>query len=217
MRQTKALGAILAITTALLAVTGHGAVAQERVAAKRIQANVSPTKLVVRQQSTVSGKIVPATMTPTVVLQRKVGSKWEDRASAKVDKATGAYSIGIQPSGTGIYSMRVRSAGGTVISNTISVQVFAGLRVISGDGDLRPSARIPFAGRYSVVASLPSKTCDYRIELVGIPGDINTSFPLGMSGITMKQDMNFPAMTYAFSADTSPNTGCPWSVSFYKY
>lgn len=219
MKRTKVPAALALVASCLIGASAPGAVAQPRSTppAPTISATVSPTKPVTLESSTVSGKVTPANATPTVFLQRKIGSTWYDRGSAPVDRTTGAYRIAMRPSQTGTYSLRVRSAGGGVLSRTISIQVWAGKRVFSGTGNFT-SSRIAFTGgRYNVVAAYSAASCQYEGRLNGIPGDIRTNFTIGhiRGGTTSKIDESIPQGNYTFVMKTGPT--CPWSATFYRY
>ena len=108
---------------------------------------------------TVSGSVIPATLTPSVVLQRKVDGKWLDRNTMTVNPATGAFSRQVTPSEPGTYTLRVRSAGGSVVSSEFQLvstrrptklylqefpaQVMSG-EVLHFQGTVREKDAVPF-------------------------------------------------------------------------
>lgn len=217
MHRSRHLVAVLALL-ALIGAGGTPASALRRgTTTATISATASPTLLVVNSSSSVAGKVTPATATPTVYLQRKVDGVWLDRGSARVDRTTGAYRIAMRPSQTGAYSLRVRSAGGGVVSRTISVRVWASMRTLSGPGTL-DTARIPFAGgTYRVVAAYTG-ACRYLAVLTGIPGDLATSrtLPSGSGPRTYKMDVAIARRDYTLEVEADSTTRCPWSITFYR-
>lgn len=90
-----------------------------------IAARLSATKITVGATAYAQGKMAPPTATGRVVLQRKVNGRWSDRDSALVDRSSGGFSIKLRPSSAGVYTMRVRSNGGSVVSNTFYLKVSA--------------------------------------------------------------------------------------------
>lgn len=219
MKRTKVLGALLAAMAALVSVGSPGVSARPRSAppAPTISAAASPTLLVVNQSSTVSGKVTPATTTRTVILQRKIGGVWSDRSSASVNTSTGAYKIPMKPTGVGMYTLRVRSAGGTVVSRTIYIRVWRSKQVFSKTGSYS-SPRTLFSGMYNTVSSSPKSGCRYMATLVGIPGDLASNFiiPGGSGGVpATKYDMNIPRANYTVKVETTAS--CPWTIIFWRY
>lgn len=103
--------------------------------APTISAAISTSSISIGSPVTVSGKVSPARATSQVVLQRLVGGRWLDRGAVGVNSSTGAYSILTHPSDYANYTMRVRSAGGTVVSKSVAVSTFykAFTMVDSGD------------------------------------------------------------------------------------
>lgn len=113
----------LVAVVAAVAVVFVGAPAN--AAAGTITAAVSKGTVDPGQTLYVVGKVTPPTLTPIVFVQRLVGGKWLDRASGSVNKTTGAYKIAIKPSSGGLYSLRVRSNGRTIVSKTTYLRVYS--------------------------------------------------------------------------------------------
>jgi len=88
-----------------------------------ISAGLSATTARVGTTVFVQGTVDPASLTPRVHVQRYVDGAWSDRASGEVTPSTGAYKIAIKPSQAGTYKLRVRSNGGSIVSNTVQLQV----------------------------------------------------------------------------------------------
>lgn len=88
-----------------------------------ISARSSARTITLGATVTLSGKVTPASATPRVVVQRVIDHRWVDRDSAAVNTSTGAYSVSIKPSQTGTYKLRVRSAGGSVLSSIVYVTI----------------------------------------------------------------------------------------------
>lgn len=83
-----------------------------------ISARLTATRVKVRTPVAVVGTLTPKTATPRLFLQRYLNGRWTDRGSVAVDRTTGNYRLPFAPSGTGSYSLRMRSAGGSVVSKT---------------------------------------------------------------------------------------------------
>jgi len=112
-------GAILA--TVLLVVPGGADAASVTIGAK-----LSKTSIDLGASVSVSGAVTPSGATRRVVVQRSLGGgRWSDRAAGPVS-SSGGYSISIRPSATGLYALRVRSNGGTVVSKTLFLKVKLG-------------------------------------------------------------------------------------------
>lgn len=88
-----------------------------------ISARSSARTITIGASVTLSGKVTPASATPRVVVQRVIDHRWVDRDSVAVNASTGAYSVVIKPSQTGTYKLRVRSAGGSVVSPIVYVTI----------------------------------------------------------------------------------------------
>lgn len=89
-----------------------------------IHARAWPYDPTVGQRVRVDGYVVEPNATPRVVVQRQVPGGWSDRQAGTVD-AKGRFSIVIQPSQDGTYTLRVRSAGGSRWSAPFQVFVRA--------------------------------------------------------------------------------------------
>ena len=81
--------------------------------------------------SRVQGTVSPAGLTSAVVLQKQVGDGWVDIATVKPDEGTGAYEALIFPHDAGALVLRARSAGGSVVSPELTLQVAHHPTVIS--------------------------------------------------------------------------------------
>ena len=90
-------------------------------ASATISATISPRSIALGQTTYVEGTVSPAGATTRVVVQRGVGGRWSDRQGGTV--TNGRFRIGIKPSQGGVYALRVRSNGGSVVSNTVYVKV----------------------------------------------------------------------------------------------
>jgi len=110
-----------ALTAAVVLAVGWVVPVPADAAATTISASISPSVIELGQTTHVSGTVNPAGATSTVVVQRGVGGRWTDRQGGPV--SGGKFRIGIKPSQGGVYALRVRSSGGTVISNTVYVKV----------------------------------------------------------------------------------------------
>ena len=123
-------GRAIAITAAVLSLLAlvaspAGAVPgpAEADASVAIGAHVSVSTLRLGLSTTVVGHITPPTALGSVILQRQVGGVWLDRAKSGPVAADGAFSVTITPSELGTYLMRVRSPGGSVVSNEMTLTV----------------------------------------------------------------------------------------------
>lgn len=91
-----------------------------------IDARLAKTAIDLGQSVIVSGTVTPSRATPRVVVQRSLGGgRWSDRAVGTV-ASNGTFSISIRPSAAGLYALRVRSGGGTVLSKTLFLKVKLG-------------------------------------------------------------------------------------------
>ena len=88
-----------------------------------LRAYASPNAVGAGQQTTVYGNVIEPGATPRVVVQRKVGNGWSDRQSGAVNPKTGRFEVAIVPSEGGLYTLRVRTAGGSRWSEPFSVSV----------------------------------------------------------------------------------------------
>ena len=123
----------------------------------------------------------------------------------------------MKPTGVGMYTLRVRSAGGTVVSRTIYIRVWRSKQVFSKTGSYS-SPRTLFSGMYNTVSSSPKSGCRYMATLVGIPGDLASNFiiPGGSGGVpATKYDMNIPRANYTVKVETTAS--CPWTIIFWRY
>lgn len=94
-------------------------------AAKGIASRMTANAITLGQVTYVTGSVSPARATPKVVVQRRVDGRWSDRQSGGV-RSDGTFKIGIRPSQPGIYALRVRSNGGSVLSNVVYLRVRSG-------------------------------------------------------------------------------------------
>jgi len=83
---------------------------------------MTPATIVLGQSTAVVGSVSPVGLTGRVVVQRGVHGRWSDRAASMV-AADGSFRISIRPSQAGIYALRVRSNGGSVVSPVVYVRV----------------------------------------------------------------------------------------------
>ncbi|MFN8017169.1 MAG: polysaccharide deacetylase family protein [Acidimicrobiales bacterium] len=114
-------GAALLVAAALLVVLSPPASADP--APITIGAHAAVPTLRLGLSTSAVGTVSPAGALGKVILQRQVGSAWLDRASGTADPTTGAFKIIITPSELGHYVMRIRSTGGSVLSNTFALDV----------------------------------------------------------------------------------------------
>lgn len=140
----------LGVVAVLAAVAVVFVGAPANAAAGTITAAVSKGTVDPGQTLYVVGKVTPPTLTPVVVVQRLVAGKWLDRASGSVNKTTGAYKIAIKPSSGGLYSLRVRSNGRTIVSKTTYLRVYTSSYLT----DLEP---VKLDGAYETEADLNGK------------------------------------------------------------
>ena len=112
-------GALL-VAASLLALTSPASAEPTPVT---IGAHAAVPTLRLGLSTSVVGHVAPVGALGTVIVQRQVGADWLDRANGTVDPATGAFKVVITPSQIGHYVMRVRSPGGSVVSNTFSLDV----------------------------------------------------------------------------------------------
>ncbi len=100
--------------------------AEARAAGAAIDARLAKTSIDLGQSVVVSGTVTPAGATPRVYVQRSLGGgRWSDRAAGRV-AANGTFSVSIKPSASGLYALRVRSGGGSVVSKTLFLKVKLG-------------------------------------------------------------------------------------------
>ena len=97
----------------------HGSVVSDEVtfvvspAITRIWAAVLQQEIAAGERAWIVGVVTEPTATPRVVVQRKIGTTWSDRQAGTVDPETGRFAIKIAPSQTGLYTLRVRTNGGS--------------------------------------------------------------------------------------------------------
>lgn len=104
----------------LVVVATLGATAAPAEAATTISARVAKTNITFGSSVVVSGTITDRTATRTY-LQRKGGRGWVDIAAMGV--RGGSFSTTIKPTGVGVYSFRVRSRSGSIVSSTFYLKV----------------------------------------------------------------------------------------------
>ena len=97
--------------------------AQEVTTATTITAKVSVASIRVGWPAYVTGRVDPPGTVSQVIVQRRVGGSWLDRASSGPLPADGTFKIQITPSEVGTYTMRVRSSGGSIVSPTFTLTV----------------------------------------------------------------------------------------------
>lgn len=120
-----------AVAVAVVVVVGAlGLSAVPAAAATTISARVAKTSIGLGSSVDVTGSISDRSATRTY-LQRKVPGRWVDIAAMNV--RGGAFRTTIKPTGVGVYSFRVRSRAGTVVSKTFYLKVIVTL----GDGSYR--------------------------------------------------------------------------------
>ena len=71
------------------------------------------------------GVVTPANATPKVILQRYVDGAWQDKNIANVASSNGTFNLWMFPHDRGTYRLRVRSAGGGVVSNEVLLSIKA--------------------------------------------------------------------------------------------
>lgn len=112
------------ILAALVAIVGASvatpAAAQPRASAT-ISAHMAATTVRAGQIASVIGKVAPRA-TSRVVVQRGVHGVWTDRQGGPV-AADGSFRVDLRPSQTGVYALRVRSSGGSLVSPTVYLKV----------------------------------------------------------------------------------------------
>ena len=107
---------------AAVAVAGHApATGATSRATATISVHMTTNAITLGQVTYVAGSVTPPKATARVVVQRRT-SRWGDRQAGAV-KADGTFKIGIKPSEAGIYALRVRSNGGSVVSNVVYLRV----------------------------------------------------------------------------------------------
>lgn len=88
-----------------------------------LRAKASPNTITVGDGTTVYGTVIEPQATPRVVVQRRLfDGRWVDRQGGPVT-ADGRFAIRIAPSQVGVYTLRVRSAGGSRWSEPFTVAV----------------------------------------------------------------------------------------------
>lgn len=120
MASTKRVWPMAALAMAVL-VAGLTVLAAPAEAAATISARLSRTTVAVGTAVDVTGSTTDRTAN-RVVLQRKGARGWADIQGATV-KADRSFKATIRPSGAGIYTLRVRSASGSMVSATLSLNV----------------------------------------------------------------------------------------------
>lgn len=122
-RRSRAMALVSASVLAIAVVLAVPASAAPREVAPSIAAKLSTSAIRVGWPAYVSGRVDPPGITSQVIVQRLVGSKWSDRASSGPLAADGTFKVQITPSEVGTYTLRVRSAGGNLISPTLKLTV----------------------------------------------------------------------------------------------
>lgn len=89
----------------------------------RLSLVATPGSVHVGDAVLISGNVVEPDAVRSVVVERKVGTRWSARATATVDQRTGEFSVTIHPGEAATYLLRVRTPGGTRWSPTIKVIV----------------------------------------------------------------------------------------------
>lgn len=118
-------GVVAAVALAVVA-GGFGVAPASAAGSVTIEAGLTARSIELGQTVAVTGRVAPAGATPKVVVQRSLGGgRWGDRAVATVS-ADGTFRTTIRPSAAGLYALRVRSGGGTVISATMFLKVKLG-------------------------------------------------------------------------------------------
>jgi peptidoglycan/xylan/chitin deacetylase (PgdA/CDA1 family) len=107
-----------------------------------ISASLAVPSLAIGSPVTISGTVHPATATRRVVAQRLVDGRWQDREGAAVAAGTGAFRIRIRPTSIADYTLRVRSAGGSVVSPVVSLRTFHVANDMVDTGDALPGERV---------------------------------------------------------------------------
>lgn len=88
-----------------------------------IGAHVAVSTLRLGLSTSVLGHVAPVDALGSVIVQRKLGDAWLDRATGAVNTTDGSFRVTITPSELGRYVMRVRSPGGSVVSNEMTLDV----------------------------------------------------------------------------------------------
>lgn len=182
-------GSRVALAVAAVLVAALGATAVPAAAATTISARVAKTNITLGSSVAVSGTISDRTATRTY-LQRKGGRGWVDIAGMTV--RNGAFTTTIKPTGVGVYSFRVRSRTGSVISSTFYLKVIATL----ADGTYRLS--ITDARDYSCpYGPLGGKTLTVKGDTasVKVGGTLSGSVTRKGSDFSMSLDSTDPMWT----------------------
>ena len=88
-----------------------------------VSAKLSKTSIQLGETVLITGTVSPVRATPAVMVQRSLGGgRWSDRVPGAV-AADGTFRVTIKPSGAGLYALRVRSSGGSVVSNNLFLKV----------------------------------------------------------------------------------------------
>ena len=197
---------------ALALVLGLLAVAAPADAAPAITARFLTRAIDQGQTATVTGTITPSG-SKSVVLQAKVGQTWSDRQGGAVS-STGKFSITIRPRLRGLYTFRVRSSGGSVVSPTIYLRVNPPvIYAASGKGVFyTPMFNVPT--KWSV--SYTYDCTDYKVPnppgiFASGPGFYDHTLAVGGSGSTLKGGDTVTAV-HAGSIKLTIITNCKWTV-----
>jgi hypothetical protein len=183
-----------------------------------ISAAASPTRTVVGSTVTISGTVKPGSATSSVKIERKVNGVWEYRASANVDRTSGNFRLTVKPSQKGTYAMRVRSAGGSVISKTIYFEVYAGMGGVSGQGAGNTKPIYFSGGTYYVIGSYyDTGDCYWYPSLEGITDEwAYHDLPNSTGSSTKTYVYNVTPGNYFVHMGGSSDRSCKWSMTFYR-
>lgn len=116
-------GAAVVVMAVVVGLMVPGTVAAARRAeAPSIVIVLSASSVRVRGTVNVRGQVTPPDATPSVVVQRQVGSAWRDVATGTVG-SDGRFSVPVSPTQLVDYVLRARSAGGTITSTAVILHV----------------------------------------------------------------------------------------------
>lgn len=142
-----AVAVTASLTAAIPVAADDGGGLVVTAAAGTISARPSVPSIRVGRPLTIRGRVTPATLTKTVVVQRVVNGKWSDRASGPV-AGDGAFAVPITPNAVGTYTLRVRSAGGSIVSSrfTLVVAPIPTISIAASASSIALSAPVTIAG-----------------------------------------------------------------------
>jgi hypothetical protein len=92
----------------------------------------APTSVKVRHTLKLSGSVAPSTAlgSVTIVMKRKVGSRWKSAGTAKVKLVSGKYRYSFKPGKRGRWRLTAKYSGGKAGTTTYKASLSAGKTVL---------------------------------------------------------------------------------------